>query len=193
MASVFHDQLIDCLPHLRAFAIMITRDRSRADDLVQDAVVRALAKVHLFTPGTNFKAWIFTILRNQHMDAIRRRKWEAVTPGEEKREPVQIMPANQDDHLVLDELRQALARLPVNQREVLLLVASGLSYEEVAQSCGCPIGTIKSRVARARRELHAALLGEERTSTGELAEATSKARARRQASIDSAILSLGAI
>ena len=127
------------------------------------------------------------------MDAIRRRKWEAVSPGEEKREPVQIMPANQDDHLVLDELRQALARLPVNQREVLLLVASGLSYEEVAQSCGCPIGTIKSRVARARRELHSALLGEERSYDQSGCATASRDRSRRRLDIENAIASLGSL
>lgn len=163
MHDDFHDRLIECLPHLRAFAIMITRDRERAEDLVQDTVVRALSKSHLFAAGTNFKAWLFTILRNQHIDGIRLRRREAiVSMPEDLLQDLQITIPNQESRLVLKELMRAVGDLSHDQQEVLLLVVGqGMSYEQAAQVCACPIGTIRSRLARARQELQRALNGPE--------------------------------
>ena len=149
----FNAQILACLPHLRAFARSLSGDRDRADDLVQSAIQRALAAAAQFTPGTNFKGWIFTILRNVYFSELR----------SHRRLEVPIDEANLDSHatqptqlagLEFDEFRRAFDTLPVEQREALVLVgADGFSYEAAAMVCGAPIGTIKSRVSRARREL----------------------------------------
>ncbi len=154
---VVEQEILACLPHLRAFARSLTGDRDRADDLVQDAVLRALGAAQQFTPGTNFKAWIFTILRNLYFNEFRRnpslfRPLEAADI-----EMHATLPAQQAG-LEFDDFRRAFARLPAEQREALVLVgADGFKYEEAAAICGCAIGTIKSRVSRARRDLQAML------------------------------------
>lgn len=162
MADILHDQLIDTLPSLKAFATMLTRDRQRAEDLVQDTVVRALARSELFQPGTNFKAWTFTIMRNHYIDTMRQQKREALTEvGDEVLQNMQVTAANQEHRMVLQDLMRALGNLSDEQREVLsLVVVNGMAYEEAATITGCPIGTIRSRLARARRELERALTGE---------------------------------
>ena len=149
----FNGQILACLPHLRAFARSLSGDRDRADDLVQSAVQRALGAAAQFTPGTNFKGWIFTILRNVYFSELR----------SHRRLEIPIDEANLDSHatqptqlagLEFDEFRRAFDTLPVEQREALVLVgADGFSYEAAAAVCGAPIGTVKSRVSRARREL----------------------------------------
>jgi RNA polymerase sigma-70 factor (ECF subfamily) len=147
-----HD-LIACVPHLRAFARFLTGNRERADDLVQDTVVRALTAAHQFKPGTNLKAWMFTILRNQHYNDVRRSRVRALSLDDPSiDEPA--APATQEARLEFGDFRRAFWQLGEDQREVLILIgASGLSYEEAARICKCPTGTIKSRVSRARREL----------------------------------------
>jgi RNA polymerase sigma-70 factor (ECF subfamily) len=149
----FNAQILACLPHLRAFARSLSGDRDRADDLAQSAIQRALAAAAQFTPGTNFKGWIFTILRNVYFSELR----------SHRRLEIPIDEANLDSHatqptqlagLEFDEFRRAFDTLPVEQREALVLVgADGFSYEAAAAVCGAPIGTVKSRVSRARREL----------------------------------------
>jgi RNA polymerase sigma-70 factor, ECF subfamily len=149
----FNAQILACLPHLRAFARSLSSDRDRADDLVQSAIQRALGAAAQFTPGTNFKGWIFTILRNVYFSELR----------SHRRLEIPIDEANLDSHatqptqlagLEFDEFRRAFDTLPVEQREALVLVgADGFSYEAAAAVCGAPIGTVKSRVSRARREL----------------------------------------
>ena len=149
----FHTALLDIMPHLRAFARSLTRDRDRADDLVHDATVRALAALHQFTMGSNFKAWIFTILRNCHYNEIRKCHWLNV-PFDLAPEEIQSAPATQEAALEFCDFRRAFSQLSDSHREVLMLVgASGLGYEEVANVCDCAVGTIKSRVSRAREEL----------------------------------------
>lgn len=149
----FHAALLDCMPHLRAFARSLTRNRDRADDLVHDATVRALGAAHQFALGSNFKAWMFTILRNCHYSAIRRRDWRNV-PFDEAQAEGQATPATQHAALEFCDFRRAFAQLGDSHREVLMLIgASGLSYEEVANVCDCAVGTVKSRVSRAREEL----------------------------------------
>jgi RNA polymerase sigma-70 factor (ECF subfamily) len=151
--NVIEADLIACIPHLRAFARFLTGNRERADDLVQDAVVRALTAAHQFQPGTNLKAWIFTILRNLYYNEIRKNRVKLQSIDDMAiDEPA--MPATQEASLEFGDFRRAFWQLGEDQREVLILVgASGLSYEEAAKVCNCPTGTIKSRVSRARREL----------------------------------------
>ena len=141
--------ILEAIPHLRAFAISLTGDVDRADDLVQEAIVRGLSHLDKFTPGTNMQAWLFTILRNQFHSAYRKRRREVEDPDGQYAARRATAPA-QNGHLDLEDLRVALLRLPVEQRETVLLVAGGISYEEAAQICGVAIGTIKSRVNRAR-------------------------------------------
>lgn len=148
-----HQSIIDQLPHLRAFAILLTRDRSFAEDLVQEAVVRALAHAEQFQPGTNFKAWITTILRNSYFNVVRRRSRvapiSAVAPQDEP-----ATSGGQEEHLGFRDFERAFKCLPAAQREALLLVgASGFSYEAAAEIAACATGTMKSRVARARIQL----------------------------------------
>jgi RNA polymerase sigma-70 factor (ECF subfamily) len=152
-SNVIEADLIACIPHLRAFARFLTGNRERADDLVQDAVVRALTAAHQFQPGTNLKAWIFTILRNLYYNEIRKNRVKLQSIDEMAvDEPA--LPATQEASLEFGDFRRAFWQLGEDQREVLILVgASGLSYEEAAKVCNCPTGTIKSRVSRARREL----------------------------------------
>ncbi len=162
-----HQSIIEQLPHLRAFAVLLTHDRSFAEDLVQEAVVRALTHADQFQPGTNFKAWITTILRNSYFNVVRRRSrvapMSAVAPKDEP-----TASGGQEEHLDLCDFERAFKHLPTAQREALLLVgASGFSYEAAAEVAGCAIGTMKSRVARGRLQLARILDGE---ATGESAE-----------------------
>lgn len=148
-----HADLLRAIPHLRAFAISLTGDVDRADDLVQEAILRGLSHLDSFTPGTNLQAWLFTILRNQFHTSFRRRKREVEDPDGTMASMLST-PPQQHGHLDFADFRTAFAKLPVDQREVLLLVgAEGLSYEEAAQICGTKIGTIKSRMNRARARL----------------------------------------
>lgn len=149
----FHAELTMLLPHMRAFARSLTGDADRADDLVQDTILRALKAREQFQPDTHFRAWVFTILRNHWVSQLRRKPFLGPSLDEEGA-PELGCPAGQDDVLMLADLRRALARMSADHREVLLLVgANGFSYEEAAAICGCAVGTVKSRVSRARREL----------------------------------------
>lgn len=152
-ANVGEAELLACVPHLRAFALFLSRNRERADDLVQDTIVRALTAAHQFRAGTNLKAWLFTILRHQHYNAVRKNRVQIVSLGDPLAfEP--SVPANQVASLEFGDFRRAFWQLNDIRREALILVgANGLSYTEAAKMCNCPIGTIKSRVSRARDEL----------------------------------------
>jgi len=152
------DSILGSIPSLRAFAISLTGDVDRADDLVQEAIVRGLAHIDSFQPGTNMQAWLFTILRNQFHTGYRKRKREVEDPDGGIAARLSVHP-EQIGHLDLEDLKLALIKLPFDQREALLLVgAQGFSYEEAAEICGARIGTIKSRINRARHRL-AELLG----------------------------------
>src|SRR4051794_12597703 len=145
--------MLALLPSLRAFALSLTNTREIADDLVQDTLVRALAKIDQFQPGTNMGAWLFTILRNLFYSHCRRTKHEVEDPDGSYAARLCTAP---DQHARCDvqDMLRALGRLPTDQREALLLiVAEGLSYEEAAQVCGMLVGTIKSRVSRGRVRL----------------------------------------
>jgi RNA polymerase sigma-70 factor (ECF subfamily) len=146
-------EIIALLPDLRGFARFLVRDRAMADDVVQDTLVRALGALHQFEPGTNLKAWLFTILRNQFYEQARRRKREVAAmdarfTGEEGASPQQLARAE------LHELQALIWRLPPLLREALILVgAQELSHDEAAAICQVPVGTMKARLSRARAAL----------------------------------------
>jgi RNA polymerase sigma-70 factor (ECF subfamily) len=145
--------VLNAIPSLRAFAISLCGNVDRADDLVQETMLRALANIHSFQPGTNMSAWLFTILRNHFRSEYRKRRREVEDTDGSYAESLKSHP-EQQGHVEFGEFRQALAKLPADQREALILVgASGFSYEEAAHICGCAVGTIKSRVNRARTRL----------------------------------------
>jgi RNA polymerase sigma-70 factor (ECF subfamily) len=151
------EALLAAVPSLRAFAISLSGQVDKADDLVQDTLLRALANLHRFERGTNLNAWLFTILRNLFHSEYRKRRREVEDPDGSYAGRLRIQP-EQGSHLDFEDFRAALAQLPSDQREALLLVgASGFSYEEAASICGCAVGTIKSRVNRARLRLAALL------------------------------------
>jgi RNA polymerase sigma-70 factor, ECF subfamily len=152
------DALLAAVPSLRAFAISLIGDANRADDLVQDTIMRAWANLDRFERGTNLNAWLFTILRNLFHSDYRKRRREVEDPEGSYAGRLRTMP-EQGAHLDFEDMRMALGKLPLDQREALLLVgAEGLSYEDAAEICGVAVGTIKSRVNRARTRL-AQLLG----------------------------------
>jgi RNA polymerase sigma-70 factor (ECF subfamily) len=139
------------IPRLRRYARALTRDATRADDLVQSCLVRALAKSHLWQPGTDLRAWLFTILHNQHVNEVRRAVREGVNVPVEDVAPVLTVPSSQGASLQLRDLDRAMARLPEEQRQVLLLVGlEGMRYEEVALVLDVPVGTVRSRLSRGR-------------------------------------------
>lgn len=147
------DSLLQSIPSMRAFAVSLTGNTDQADDLVQEAMVRGLTYIQQFQPGTNIQAWLFTILCNQFHTLHRKRKREVEDPDGAIAARLSVLP-EQDGYLDVQDLRAALTHLAVEQREALLLVAAqGFSYEEAAEICGTRIGTIKSRVHRARAEL----------------------------------------
>ena len=151
------EALLAAVPSLRAFAISLSGQVDKADDLVQDTLLRALANLHRFERGTNLNAWLFTILRNLFHSEYRKRRREVEDPDGSYAGRLKVQP-EQGSHLDFEDFRTALAQLPSDQREALLLVgASGFSYEEAASICGCAVGTIKSRVNRARMRLAAIL------------------------------------
>src|SRR5580698_95577 len=151
--NVFKAELVALIPQLRAFARSLTGDPTAADDLAQDAMVKAWDARASFEMGTNMKAWTFMILRNQFYSE-KRRSWRQSQLDQEAAERTLVAVDNPEAPVALDELRQGLAMLPLEQREALVLVgAGGFAYEEAAAICECAVGTVKSRVSRARRAL----------------------------------------
>jgi RNA polymerase sigma-70 factor, ECF subfamily len=147
------DAVLAAVPSLRAFAISLSGNVDRADDLVQETLLRALVNIDSFEPGTNLSAWLFTILRNLFRSEYRKRRREVEDGDGTYAESLKSQP-EQEARVEFREFRTALAKLPADQREALILVgASGFSYEEAAGICGCAVGTIKSRVNRARTRL----------------------------------------
>jgi RNA polymerase sigma-70 factor, ECF subfamily len=181
----FRDHLVAIMGPLRAFARGLCGNRELADDLAQDALTRAWAARQSFAKGTNFRAWIFIILRNQFYTSIRKNsRMVAWDPDMAARHL--IAPETQQDGLNLQDVETALRKLPAEQREVLMLVgASGVSYEEASQIMGCAIGTIKSRLARGRAALTALIDGPEMTEMklqGEMATHSAAVRGSMQVS-----------
>lgn len=147
------DEIVTHLKPMRAFALSLTRDMARADDLVQDTVVKAWTNIDKFTVGTNMRAWLFTILRNTFYSERRKARREVADADGAMTERMAEKPAH-DGYLALTDFRRAFEQLPAEQREALILVgAQGFGYEEAAQMCGCAVGTVKSRANRARKRL----------------------------------------
>lgn len=157
--KVFRDQLVALLPSLRAFARGLCGHREMADDLAQDTMMRAWAARESYTQGTNFRAWMFMIMRNQFYTTIRKNSRMTSLDPEVAERVLVVAPAQQNG-INVDDVAKALQKLPAEQREVLLLIgANGLSYEEAAEVVGCAMGTVKSRLARGRTALAAMIDG----------------------------------
>jgi len=155
--DAFRKQVVTLIPHLRAFARTLCGDATAADDLAQDAMLKAWDARASYQMGTNMKAWTFMILRNQFYSE-KRRSWRSTQLDQEAAERTLMAVDDPSAPIALDELRSALKTLPDEQREALVLVgAGGFAYEEAADICGCAVGTVKSRVSRARRALQASL------------------------------------
>ena len=149
-ASKFRDDLLASLPDLRSFAMSLVGNSTRADDLVQETLLKAWTSQHRFVPGTNLMAWLFTILRNQFYTECRKRKREV--EDAEGAEAAKIITLPSQEHgIELQKVWKILEKLPAAQREALLLVAGqGMTYEAAAELLGTQTGTMKSRVSRAR-------------------------------------------
>src|SRR5438876_32527 len=153
LAPSVREAMLAAVPSLRAFAISLSGNVDRADDLVQETLLRAMANIDSFQPGTNMSAWLFTILRNLFRSEYRKRRREVEDSDGSYAQSLKSQP-EQTGRVEFEEFRTALNKLPHDQREALILVgASGFSYEEAAEICGCAVGTIKSRVNRARSRL----------------------------------------
>ena len=151
----FKRELTELIPHLRAFARSLCGNATLADDVAQDAMLKAWKARERFIPGSNLKAWTFTILRNQFY-SIKRRSWRATSLEPQVAEQTIVSNADAEQSMHLNDLRRGLDMLHDDQREAIILIgASGLSYEEAAEICDCAVGTIKSRVSRARKALEA--------------------------------------
>ena len=151
-------RLVELIPRLRRYARALVGERAGADDLVQDTLERAWAKLHLYRRGTDLRAWLFTVMHNVHVNRVRATR--PVDPLDDEM-PELASRGTQPDVLLVRDLDRAIARLPADQRAVLLLVTlEEMSYEEVARTLGIPIGTVMSRLSRAREKLRAMMLGE---------------------------------
>ena len=153
------ESIVELIPRLRRYARALAGDRATADDLVQDTLERAWSKLHLYRRGTDLRAWLFTVMHNLYVNQVRAARTRPGTQLEEEM-PELAQPASEIDALVLRDLDLAIRRLPPDQREVLLLVAlEDMSYAEAAATLEIPIGTVMSRLARAREKLRAMLSG----------------------------------
>lgn len=179
----FRQHLLAAVPKLRAFALSLASHADYADDLVQETLMKAWNHQNSFQEGTNIKAWLFTILRNEYFSQLRKRRREVEDADGDYASSV-MTPGSQESQLDMADLRIALQQLPDDQREAVVLVgASGFSYQEVAEICHVPVGTIKSRVNRARNKL-AVLLGNDSSMVGNGAGNREKRRKAGAATAD---------
>jgi RNA polymerase sigma-70 factor (ECF subfamily) len=169
------------IPGLRRYARALTRDLTRADDLVQSCLMRAFDKQHLWQPGTHLRGWLFTLLHNQHVNEVRRSVREGKTVSIEDAAPVLTIKPNAIDALQLRDLERALGKLAPEHRQVILLIGlEGMSYEAVASILDIPIGTVRSRASRGRDQLRV-LMGMEDKLRSSVANADSPATDQRAA------------
>ena len=165
----FSDDITAEIPRLRRYAHVLLRDSIAADDPVQDSLERAISRQNLFQPGTNLRAWLFTIMHNLHVNAVikARRTPTAGTTDDIADSHRSSVPPAQGDGLMLRDLERALGKLSEDQRAVVMLVgAEGLTYAETATVLGVPVGTVMSRLARGRTRLRSLMNGDDRTETG---------------------------
>lgn len=159
--ACFSGEITETLPALHRFARRLCRQRDMADDLVQDTLFRAWASRHTFVPGSNFRPWVFTILRNQFYTSLRK-SGRMVSWEPEAAERILVQQPEQEAGLHIADIEGAIGQLPKMQREMLMLIASaGLSYEEAAIVANCKIGTVKSRINRGRAAVRAIIEGAE--------------------------------
>jgi len=152
------ERMVELIPRLRRYARALVGDRATADDLVQDTLERAWAKLHLYRRGTDLRAWLFTVMHNVHVNRVRAAR---ATETLEEEMPELAQRASQGDALLVRDLDRAIARLPAEQRAVLLLVTlEEMSYDAVARTLDIPIGTVMSRLSRAREKLRVMMLGQ---------------------------------
>ena len=150
-------RIVELIPRLRRYARALCGDRARADDLVQDTLERAWIKLHLWRPGSDLRAWLFTVMHNVHVNQVRASRDHATLDDDGDEMAVQAV---QGASLEIRDLERALALIPAEQREVLLLIAlEDMSYAEVASTLGIPIGTVMSRLSRAREKLRSMMHG----------------------------------
>lgn len=160
-ANPFHQTLLAELPRLRGSALMLTRSEAAADDLLQETAFRALRSQVQFTPGTNFRAWLYRIMRNEFISTIRK-SVRAPLPMDDFAEETFSKKSDQEDKVLTQEVIQAMDKLHPLHRELLVLVCgNGLSYEEAAEVQGCSVGTVKSRLWRARHQMQKLVMGSE--------------------------------
>ena len=158
MSAEFCDTIVSHIPALRAYARVLQQDREAADDLVQDCLARAVEKQHLWQPGTNLKSWLFTILRNLFINDVRRHNRRPDTLGDPKTQSNLSQPEQQTGVTEVQELEFAFHQLPEQHRTALaLVVIQGMQYKEAAEILDMPVGTIRSRISRARQELRQGL------------------------------------
>ena len=156
------ERLVELIPRLRRYARALVGERASADDLVQDTLERAWSKLHLYRRGSDLRAWLFTVMHNVHVNKVRASRM--LDPLDEEMPELAQRPA-QGDALLVRDLDRSIALLPAEQRAVLLLVSlEEMSYEEVARTLGIPMGTVMSRLSRAREKLRAMMHGQAATS-----------------------------
>jgi RNA polymerase sigma-70 factor (ECF subfamily) len=159
--NALRDELVRWIPNLRAFAMSLSQGAQQADDLVQDTLLKALANLDKFQAGTNMKAWLFTILRNSFYNDVRYQKYHQTAPIDDVAPSSIQALATQDKYIEFKDVIKGMQALVPEQREAIILIAAeGLSYEEAAEICGCPVGTVKSRLSRARQRLTEYMHGE---------------------------------
>ena len=164
----FHRRVEHEIPRLRRYARALTRDSNRADDLVQDTLVRGIAKAHLWQAGTDIRAWLFTIMHNQYVNDIRRTMCEQAAVDVEKVASTLVATTDPTASRQLSELDRALGQLSKGQREVVLLVVlEGMFYDEAAKILRVPIGTVRSRLGRAREALRLLMGIDEQTKSAD--------------------------
>jgi RNA polymerase sigma-70 factor (ECF subfamily) len=147
-------ELVKWIPNLRAFALSLTQGAQHSDDLVQETLLKALSNLNKFEMGTNMRAWLFTILRNTFYNEIRHKRYRQSATLDEIDPGAIELRATQEKYIEFQDVLKSLSRLVPEQREAIILIAAeGLSYEEAAAICNCPVGTVKSRLSRARRRL----------------------------------------
>ena len=160
MTTDFGSLIVAEMPRLRRYARALTKDVARADDLLQDALARAVHKQHLWKPGTDMRAWLFTILHNAHVNQVRQAVREGVGLPVDGMAMVLTARDRADSSIAIEELELALSLLPTEQREVLILIGmEELSYEQAAEVLGVPVGTVRSRLSRGRDLLRLLLDG----------------------------------
>lgn len=179
MSPEFRQQLLETLPRMRGYAVMLTKHSAAADDLLQETAFRAIRAESQFMPGTNFKAWLYRILRNEYISTVRRKKKN--TSIDDAPEHLLTQRGAQEETVLTREVLKAVAGLPLGQREVITMIcADGMNYEEAASAIGCSVGTIKSRLWRARAAVQQILLGADAPESEAQPDRTERGMARRR-------------